>query len=131
MEQIIMSKQRLISAIPSKDAIKLANAVYQTYIVEEYSHLKLSIKRLCEVFQFDKTPETIAYFKLLFDELNEPVAVKDFAYEENFYKWLVLDFCSFEQEWQLEDEYIYVAINEIYLHAMQELMRDPFIEFKD
>jgi hypothetical protein len=126
-----MSEHRLISAIPSQDAIKLANAIYQTYVFEEYSHLKLSVKRLCEVFKFDHTSETIAYFKLLFAELNEPVAVTNFTYEEHLYKWLVLDFCSFEKTWNDEDEYVYVAINEIYLSAMQTLMSEPFIQFKD
>lgn len=126
-----MSEHRLISAIPSEDAIKLANAIYQTYIYEEYSHLKLSVKRLCEVFQFEHTPETISYFRALFSELNEPVAVSDFTYEEHLYKWLVLDFCSFEKPWQDEDEYIYIAINEIYLSAVKALMSEPFIAFKD
>lgn len=126
-----MNEPSFISNPPSDDAIKLANAVYQTYIVEEYSHLKLSVERLCAIYAFKHTPETILYFKTLFAELNEPVALKDFTYEDHYYKWIVLNFCTFEKEWKNEDKFVYIALNEIYLSAMQKLMEEPFILFKD
>jgi hypothetical protein len=126
-----MNKYQFISNLPGQEAIKLANAIYQTYLVEDSSHLQFSVKRLCEIYNFEFTQDTFCYFKTLFAELNEPVAVTDFTYKGDFYKWLVLDFCSFENEWKFEDEYINIAINEIYLSAMKELMQEPFIEFHE
>ncbi len=126
-----MDKKRFMAELPSGDAIKLANAIYQTYLLEEDSHLKISVARLCEVFGFAHTPQTVAYFKQLICELNEPVVATDYEYKEHFYKWLVLDFCSFNQPWGDEDTYLYLAVNELYLDAMSRLMEEPFIEFKD
>ena len=126
-----MSENQFISNLPRQDAIKLANAIYQTYLIEESSHLKLSVKRLCEIYCFEFTKETYEYFQSLFDELNEPVAVTDFTYENHLYKWLILNFCTFKSEWKYTDEYIELAINEIYLSAMKELMTNSFIEFNE
>lgn len=126
-----MNTLPFMSVLPGEDAIKLANAIYQTYVIEEDSHLTLNVARLCEVFGFRHTHETIAYFKMLFEELNEPVVVTDFHYNNHRYKWLVLTFCSFEAPWNDEDSHIYIALNEIFLQAMRELMAEPYISFKD
>ncbi len=126
-----MRQYPFITALPSEAAIKLANAIYQTYMLDESSHIKISVKRLCEVFGRKHTPETISYFKSLFEELNEPVVITDFTYREHFYQWMILQFCSFEKFWHDKDAYCYIAINELYLAAMRELMDKPFIFFKD
>ena len=126
-----MSQRPFISELPSQEAIKLANAIYQTYALEEESHIKISVKRLCQVFERKHNAETVRYFKRLFEELNEPVVVTDFDYDGHYYKWLVLQFCSFEKFWDNKDRYCYIAVNEVYLKAMRELMKKPFILFKD
>jgi hypothetical protein len=126
-----MCDNTFISDLPSKDAIKLANAIYQTYMLEDDPSLSLSVIRLCEVFALTYSKETYLYFLKLFDELNEPVALKDFSYENRVYEWLVAEFCTFDSEWKFEDKHIQITVNEIYLSAMQSLMEEPFIEFKD
>ena len=59
------------------------------------------------------------------------MALKDFSYENRVYEWLVVEFCTFDNEWKFEDKHIQITVNEIYLSAMQSLMEEPFIEFKD
>ncbi len=117
--------------LPSDDAIKLANAIYQTYLVEDTPYLTLSVKRLCDIYAFEHTQETVQYFKELFVELNEPVVITDFTYEKKLYPWLVIEFCSFEEVWHYEDEHVEIVVNEMFLSAMQKLMPEPFIIFKE
>ncbi len=120
-----------ISNLPSAEAIKLANAIYQTYLVEESFTLTISVARLCEIYGFEKTPETIAYFKRLFEELNEPAAVRNYEFKGHFYAWLVVQFCSFDAPWEFEDTQIHLALNELYLDAMARLMDEPYIDFSE
>jgi len=114
----------------SDDAVRLANAIYNTYVQENYPYLEVGVKRLCQIFGF--TGYTLAkadldYVRGLFEELNEPIAVVDFKYGSKTYPWKALQFCAFEKPWKDEDENIEIVINEMYLAAVQEYMEKPFI----
>ncbi|MEA3523890.1 MAG: hypothetical protein U9R50_13080 [Campylobacterota bacterium] len=122
---------QFMRVLPSEDAIKLANAIYQTYLVEDNPYLTLSVARLCDIYALEHSKETISFFKELFEELNEPVVIENFTYEKKLYKWLAIEFCSFEEVWHDEDEFIDILLNEMFLAAMQKLMPKAFIIFKE
>jgi hypothetical protein len=114
----------------SPDAVKLANALYNTYVQEDYPQLEISVKRLCELFGFHgftPKPDDLDYIRGLFDELNEPIAVIDFKYRHKLYEWMAMQFCTFEKPWRNDDDTIEVLINEMYLEAVREYMEKPFI----
>jgi hypothetical protein len=114
----------------SEDAVRLANAVYNTYVQEDYPYLEITVKRLCEIFGFTgytHRPEELDYIRGLFEELNEPIAVVDFKYGSRVYDWKALQFCSFEKPWRNEDTTIEIVINEMYVAAVREFMEKPFI----
>lgn len=115
----------------SKDAVKLANMLYNTYRQESDPHLVVSVQRLCEVFGFrhytcSKKEKQI--LRDLFDELNEPIRVVDFKYKNRTYEWKSLQFCTFEKSWEDKDTSIELILNEMYIAAMKEyLEEDSFI----
>ncbi len=115
----------------SKDAIKLANMIYNTYKQENDPYLVVSVQRLCAVFGFrhytcSKKEKQI--LRDLFDELNEPIRVIDFKYKNRTYEWKSLQFCTFEKSWEDEDTSIELMLNEMYIAAMKEyLEEDSFI----
>lgn len=114
----------------SDDAVKLANALYNTYVQEDYPYLQVSVKRLCEIFGYSgytPGPEALAHIRTLFEELNEPIAVVNFKYGSRTYDWKVLSFCRFEKPWQEEDATIEIVIDEMYLAAVAAYMERPFI----
>ena len=114
----------------SDDAVKLANAIYNTYVQEDYPYLEISVNRLCEIFGFGgyaHRHQDLEYIRGLFEELNEPIAVVDFKYGSRLYDWKALTFCSFEKPWGDSDETIEIVINEMYIAAVQRYMEKPFI----
>lgn len=114
----------------SDDAVKLANAIYNTYVQEDYPYLEIGVNRLCQIFGYTgytHSREDLDYIRGLFEELNEPIAVVDFKYGAKTYDWKALQFCSFEKPWQDADQTIEIVINEMYIAAVSEFMEDPFI----
>lgn len=114
----------------SKDAERLANAIYNTYVQEKYPYIEVSVKRLYQMFgndHYTHSKEEFEELKAIFEELNEPVALTNFKYGSKTHPWIVVQFCEFENEWSIEDETIEIQINEIYLAAMKEYMDDPFL----
>ena len=124
-------KRSFIVELPSKDAIKLANAIYNTYIFEgKNPYLSLSVKRLCDMYNMFDDEDSHAYIRELFEELNEPAVVENFKYRGHIIDWKVISFCEFEHVWKDDDPYIEVNLNEMYLAAMAELMDEPFLPLK-
>ena len=114
----------------SEHALKLANALYNTYVQEKYPYLEISVEKLCGIFGLVYDAEAVAYLRGIFDELNEPIAVKDFLYGSKRYSWKILQFCEFEEEWKDGDTHIEVHIDEMYLEAMKQYMQKPFVNIK-
>ena len=120
-----------ILELPSKDAIKLANAIYNTYIYEgKNPYLDLSVKRLCEMYGFSNTEASYQKIKTIFEDLNEPAVVENFKYLGRIIDWKVITFCEFEHVWRDEDAFIEINLNELFLSAMQYFMKEPYLPFK-
>jgi hypothetical protein len=87
----------------SDDAVRLANALYNTYVQEDDPFLEINVNRLCEIFGYrgyTHKREELQHIRDLFEELNEPIAVVDFQYGSRHYDWRALSFCSFEKPWK-------------------------------
>ena len=112
----------------SDDAAHLANALYNTYVLEDDPELEISVDRLYAAFRYARAPESYKYLIHLFMELNEPIAVSDFEYRGTIYGWKILEFCTFDKPWQEADDYIELQINEMYLAAMGRFMEEPFLK---
>ena len=114
----------------SPEAERLANALYNTYIQEKYPYIDIPVKRLYQMFCKDYYTHSKSEFEhllKLFHELNEPVALSNFKYGTKVYPWKAVQFCEFEKGWSIEDEYVEIHINEMYLAAMKEYMDKPFL----
>lgn len=114
----------------SSEAKRLANAIYNTYVQEGYPYIDIPVKRLSQMFcpdHFTYSESDMAYLVGIFEELNEPIALTNFKYGSKTYQWKAVQFCEFEREWKLEDEYVEIHLNEMYLAAMKEYMDEPFL----
>jgi len=131
MEKREEKENSFIIELPNEDAIKLANAIYNTYIYEgKNPYLDLSVKRLCAMYKLQDTEEAHLFIKNVFEELNEPAVVENFKYLGKMIDWKVITFCEFEHVWRDEDAFIEVNVNEMYLAAMEKFMKDPYLPFK-
>ncbi len=126
MEEII--KSSLIKTEPSKDAIRLAQAIYNTYLQLDNPYLCIPITRLCLIFDAKCTKEFLRHLGKLFDELNEPIMAEHFNYKGKKYDWKVLKFCNVEQLKGDKGNYLDVEINEMFVEAVKESEADvdPF-----
>lgn len=122
--------ESLIIHRPGEDAIRLANSIYYTYVQEEDPDLSIPVSRLCEIVGISDAAEAMVTIKKLFDELNEPVAARNFLYEGKKVEWQVLHFFDLEKEWEEGDRYIELHINEMFLEAMKQLEEEPYIEIR-
>ncbi len=112
----------------SDDAVHLANAIYNTYVLEDDPELVISVDRLYAAFRYARAKESYDYINHLFTQLNEPIAVSDFEYRGTIYGWKILEFCKFTKPWQEADDYLELEINEMYLAAMGRFMDEPFLK---
>lgn len=111
----------------SDDAIKLANVLYNTYINENDAELHIPVIKLCDVFNYVCDDISKSMIMKLFEELNEPILIPHFEYYGKKMQWQMLSFCSFDEVWKLEDDFIDIYINEIYLHVLKNYVDEPFI----
>ncbi len=131
MDRKKAKKNLFIVEMPSEDAIKLANAIYNTYIYEgKNPYLDLSVHRLCEMYDLPDTEQGHKRIKEIFEDLNEPAVVENFKYRGKTIDWKVITFCEFEHVWRDKDAFIEVNVNEMYLAAMQHFMKEPYLPFK-
>jgi len=120
----------MIMAPLSEDAVKLATAIYNTYVAEGEPYLSIPLKKLCEMYGLNNSHETYEHLQNLFAELNEPVLIEDFVFRGHLYKWEAITFCSFDEEWKEGDLMLEVTINELFLQVMKERMASPFITLR-
>lgn len=114
----------------SPECIKLATAIYNTYVAEGEPYLSIPQKHLCKLYGLSNSHETYMYLQELFAELNEPVLLEDFVFRGKMYKWETISFCSFDEEWKEGDEFLEITINELFLAVMKERMAEPFIPLR-
>ena len=128
-----INKQELIKAPLSDDAMKLAQSLYSTYILNNKEpSMCVSLKKLYHLFGLSDVDSSVGIIYEIFADLNEPVMVHDFDYRGKKYSTIVLTFCDYEKI--LKDELescMRIEINEMYLYALKNYMLHPFLEIKN
>lgn len=120
----------MVMAPLSSESIKLATAIYNTYIAENDPYLSIPLESLCRLFNLENSHDTYAHLQELFAELNEPVLIENFVFRGQHYKWEPVSFCSFDEDWKEGDEFLEITINELFLAVMKERMSEPFIPLR-
>jgi len=129
--QTTIEKQDLIKEPLSKNTLKLAQSIYSTYIVNEKDpYMYISLKKLYNLFGFDDSAESLEKLLEIFVDLTEPIAVKEFEYERKKYPVKILTFCTFTEIEKDGDGHMEIELNEMYIEAMKNYMKNPFLEIK-
>lgn len=118
-----------VCARPSKDAIRLANALYQTALFSDSMSFTVSLKRLYALFDLTAGAEALRYLYELFEELREPVKLQDFSFEGEHYAWLSVCLCTLEAPLALESQCVVVHLDARYLEALRRFDKAPYIIF--
>ncbi len=125
MSMHTIEKQTLLYEPFSADALKLARAIHNTYIEdEEELFMEIKIKNVLNLLNLNSGVESLRYIRNLFEELNEPLCVKNFKYFANTYKMRFVVFCTYN----IKEETIEIELSEEFLHVEQEYMLDPFLK---
>jgi len=123
-------KQRLIAERPSDRAVRLANDIYFTYLYEDSPSLHISVMRLCEVFGNHDVVEVKKMVEEAFAELNEPIVLSNCSFQGKHVEWMLLEFFTYTFSEIEGCEYIELEVNEKYLHALETLDEEPYINFQ-
>lgn len=124
------TKQKLIVKRPSEEAIRLANNIYYTYLQEGTPFLHISLQRLCKLFGDCEEARVKGRIVGLLEELNEPIAVKNFIFRGRKIGWQKVHFLNYGFSSENAKAYIDIEINEIYLEALSQLEPEPYINFQ-
>lgn len=112
--------------------MRLANAIFHTYKVDEYKELdrEIPMKRVCELFGKPCNEESIHYIAELINEiLDEPVAVINKVLHHKHIEWQTYDFFTILQPIELSGELIKLRINPEYLTITKAFVANPYLEF--
>ncbi|MBU1989290.1 hypothetical protein KJ691_00950 [bacterium] len=122
-----ITKQKLLSEPFSYEALRLARAIYNTYVnLDKELSMEIKIKSVENLLKLDSGVDTVSYIKKLFEELNEPLAVRDFKFYAQVYPIRFITFCRYT----IKDTLIEIELSEEFLHAESEYMLEPFLTDK-
>ena len=124
MELHKIEKQKLLSEPYSEDALKLARGLYYTFLEEEEPlemHIKLDT--IFKLLRINDSLTSIKYIESLLNELNEPLAVKNFMYMGKSYNLRFITFATY----QFQESELLISLSEEFLHAHQHYMLDTFL----
>ncbi len=125
MSMHTITKQQLLQEPFSDDALKLARAIYNTYIEDDKNlFMEIKIKTVLNLLNLQSSIDAMKYIRYLLEELNEPLCVKNFKYFANIYPMRFVVFCAYI----IKDETIEIDLSEEFLHVEDEYMLDPFLK---
>jgi len=117
-------KQKLLSEPISDDALKLARAIYFTYLTNESDlYLEIKLVSIMKLLHLHSNKETIEEIHKLLRELNEPLAIKDFNFYGKFYPLRFVVFCKYK----INKDILEIELSEEFLYAEQKYMLDSFL----
>ena len=119
-------------AWPSSDAVRLANAIFHTYKVDEYKNpeLEVPLSTVCKMFNRECNAESTGFIAALLNEiLSEPVAVIGKELNRKLIVWETYDLFELLQPVQMSGGFIRLKINLEYLRITQEFVANPYLEF--
>jgi len=112
--------------------VRLANAIFHTYKVDEYKELEreVPLSRVCELFRLPCNDNSIQYVTELINEiLDEPIAVKNKEVNHKYIEWKTYDFFTLLEPLEMSKDVIKLRINPEYLTITQMFVVNPYLEF--
>lgn len=117
-------KQNLLVEPLSSDALKLARGIYNTYITQdEELSLEIKIPTFFKLLNLHPCKDSIEYIQNLLEELNEPLAIRNFEFNGEKIQLKFVQFCSYK----IGENTIKIELSPEYLHAQSEYMLDCFL----
>lgn len=116
---------------PSKDAVRLSNAILHTYALDKHKdpELEIPIARIYELFRRSDDEKNPDFIMTLIDEiLAEPVAVSNKTLDHKLIEWATYDLFTLLEPLGVETQIIKLRINLEYIRIMKEFVINPYIE---
>lgn len=130
--QLIETEKDIEIAWPSDAAVRLANAIFHTYKVDEFKdpEREVPMPTVCKMFGIEYNEESVAYIAGLIGEiLDEPIAVINKTISHRLIKWQTYDFFTLHEPIGMNSDVIRLKINLDYLRITEEFVANPFLEF--
>lgn len=124
-EEVEIKKQKLLAEPLSDKAIKLARAMYNTYITYDDLHMEIKFRTFFKLLDLHPCKDSLNDIQWLLEELNEPLAVKNFEYEGVTTQLKFIQFCNYG----IGQETFTIQLSPEYLHAQKYYMEDAFLTF--
>jgi hypothetical protein len=117
-------KHNLLAEPLSPDALKLARGIYNTHIsLDEEFEMEIKIPIFYKLLNLQPSEASINYIQDLLEELNEPLAIRNFEFNGEKIQLKFVQFCCYK----IGNESIKIELSEEYLHAQREYMLDSFL----
>ena len=123
MEKTEIKKRRLLSEPLSEKALKLARAIYNTYITYDDMEMEIKFATFFKLLQLHPCKDSINDIQWLLEELNEPLAVKNFEFNGVTTQLKFIQFCNYK----INKDTLTIILNPQYLHAHINYMEDAFL----
>lgn len=124
-KETAIKKQKLLSEPLSNKALKLARAIYNTYITYDDLHIEVKFSTFFKLLDLHPCKDSLNDIQWILEELNEPLAVKNFEYEGKTTQLKFIQFCNYK----ITTEILIIEICPHYLHAHKYYMEDAFLTF--
>lgn len=117
-------KRNLLAEPLSLNAMKLARGIYNTYLaMDEDLSLEIKLQNIFKLLNLQPCKDSIQDIQDLLEEINEPLAVRNFEFEGESIQLKFVQFCTYE----IGEETIKIELSPEYLHAQSEYMLDSFL----
>jgi len=119
-----ITKQKLLCEPFSVDALKLARAIYFTYLTDGNNlYLDIKLTSIMNLLKLHSNKETVEKVEELLRELNEPLAIKNFSFFGKNYPIRFVVFCKYK----INKNILKIELSEEFLYAESNYMLDSFL----
>ena len=123
MDKKEIKKRKLLSEPLSENALKLARAIYNTYITYDDMEMEIKFETFFKLLLLQSCKDSIDDIQWLLEELNEPLAVKNFEYNGIKTQLKFIQFCNYK----INKETVTIKLSPEYMHAHMNYMEDAFL----
>jgi len=123
MDNQDIKKRKLLAEPLSDKALKLARAVYNTYVTYDDMEMEIKFATFFKLLQLQPCKDSISDIQWLLEELNEPLAVKNFEYNGVTTQLKFIQFCNYK----INKETVTIKLSPEYMHAHMNYMEDAFL----
>ena len=123
MDKQDIKKRKLLAEPLSDKALRLARAVYNTYVTYDDMEMEIKFATFFKLLQLQPCKDSISDIQWLLEELNEPLAVKNFEYNGVTTQLKFIQFCNYK----INKETVTIKLSPEYMHAHMNYMEDAFL----